>query len=222
MRYFDLRKPSPEPEPEPIEEQLDEAVNEAEADDADEQPTSWPGALRAGLLGPGTWMAAKFGTGTAWAVHLLGLWAFSFYGSWVALGVVASWLGSVTLFIPREFLERLAHAIEQKEGSASRPAADGHAGDPTEVPAGPLGEAWREFVVRSISDRQGVHLRDLLRTLHEMGHHPDWEVADVRRVCEAAGVPIRNRVRVRGLGVTVGVHRDDLCPLPSPPPTEAT
>lgn len=87
--------------------------------------------------------------------------------------------------------------------------------DKTE-PTEPHGEAWRAFVVRAIGDRQGVHLRDLLDMLHQTGHHLDWEVADVRRVCEAAGIPVRNRVRVRGLGVTVGIHRNDL-PSPSEP-----
>ncbi|MFF7142276.1 hypothetical protein ACFZB5_13640 [Streptomyces nodosus] len=220
MTYSILRKPPPEHEPDPVEEQLDEAEHEPEPDAAvvDEQPTSWPGALRAGMLGPGTWLAARFGTGTAWTVHLLGLWAFGFYGGWVAMGLLVVWLGAVALFLPREFLDRLAHTIEQKDGPPPQPPADSSAGGPAAAPAGPLGEAWWEFVIRSMGDRQGVHLRDLLRTLHGMGHHPDWEVADVRRVCEAAGVPVRGRVRVRGLGVTVGVHRDDLRPPSEPSP----
>lgn len=85
-----------------------------------------------------------------------------------------------------------------------------------EVDPGRAREAWHAFVIEAIGDRQGVHLRDLLDTLQQTGHHPDWEVADVKRVCETAGIPVRARVRVRGLGVTVGVHRDDL-PAPSEP-----
>lgn len=88
----------------------------------------------------------------------------------------------------------------------------------SDTTAEPRGEAWRAFVTHAIGDRQGVHLRDLLDGLHQTGHHPDWEVADVKRVCEAAGIPVRPRVRVRGMGVTVGVHRDDLPPLPEPSP----
>jgi hypothetical protein len=94
---------------------------------------------------------------------------------------------------------------------ADKPAASSTEADPERAR-----EAWHGFVVQAIGDRQGVHLRDLLDALQQTGHHPDWEVADVKRVCEAAGIPVRARVRVRGLGVTVGVHRDDL-PAPSQP-----
>jgi hypothetical protein len=99
---------------------------------------------------------------------------------------------------------------------ADEPADPAPAADPERAR-----EAWHAFVIEAIGDRQGVHLRDLLDTLQQTGHHPNWEVADVKRVCERAGIPVRARVRVRGLGVTVGVHRDDL-PTPSQPlPDEA-
>lgn len=104
-----------------------------------------------------------------------------------------------------------------RAGRAPKEAAEPPTDTPLEeAPAAPPGVAWRAFVDRSIGDRQGVHLRALLAALQEAGHHPSWKVADVRLACERAGVPIRPRVRVRGEGVSVGVHRDDF-----PSPTEA-
>lgn len=78
--------------------------------------------------------------------------------------------------------------------------------------------ATLEWIRRQIGERQGVHLRDLLEHAQAHGMFEALDVSELRGHLERAGVPVRNRVRVRGLGVTVGVHREDLPPLPEPLP----
>lgn len=80
--------------------------------------------------------------------------------------------------------------------------------------------ATLEWVWQQIGDTQGVHLRDLLTHAQSHGMFEDLDVSDLRRHLERWDIPVRNRVRVRGLGITVGIHRDDLKPLPSPSPEE--
>lgn len=58
----------------------------------------------------------------------------------------------------------------------------------------------------------GVHLTQAADALG-----PPWDVPAVRALCEEAGIPVRRAVRVRGRGVTVGVHRADLPPAPPLP-----
>ncbi|MGW2938610.1 hypothetical protein ACWDA7_44165 [Streptomyces sp. NPDC001156] len=209
MTRFNLWKRA-QPEPEPDE--VDEEPEETGDDEDDEAPERAHGPIVTGVLGPGQWIAARFGSGVAWGVHAVAVWAIGYYGGWIAAGVILVWLTAVLHFIPEDILDRAAAIIERLDKRQPRPSAGGS----DSGPAATRGEAWRAFVVRSIGEHQGVHLRDLLGTLHEKGHHPDWEVPDVRRVCAAAGIPVRNRVRVRGKGVTVGVHRDDLKPLFEP------
>ncbi|KAA6221738.1 hypothetical protein CP973_06965 [Streptomyces albofaciens JCM 4342] len=87
---------------------------------------------------------------------------------------------------------------------------------PADASEGSAEDAFRTLVWDAIGDRQGVHLRDLLALLHRAGQHPEWEVSDLRSVCTRLGIPVRDRVRVRGRGVTVGVHRADLAPAEAP------
>jgi hypothetical protein len=61
----------------------------------------------------------------------------------------------------------------------------------------------------------GVHLRTLAAALTARVGGA-WDVADVRALCEAYGVPVRPTVRAPGGGPTVGVHRADLTPLLGP------
>ena len=78
--------------------------------------------------------------------------------------------------------------------------------------------ATLEWIRRQIGERQGVHLRDLLEHAQAHGMFEGLDVSELRGHLGRAGIPGRNRVRVRGLGVTVGIHRDDLPPLPEPLP----
>ena len=78
--------------------------------------------------------------------------------------------------------------------------------------------ATLEWIWRQVGDRQGVHLRDLLEHAQAYGMFEGLDVSELRVHLERWGIPVRNRVRVRGLGVTVGVHRDDLPTPPEPLP----
>lgn len=73
--------------------------------------------------------------------------------------------------------------------------------------------AW---IREQIGDRQGVHLRDLLDHAQQHGMFETLDVTELRTHLERWGIPVRKRVRVRGLGITVGIHGDDLPPLPDP------
>ncbi|MEU3507936.1 hypothetical protein ABZ733_08390 [Streptomyces longwoodensis] len=97
-------------------------------------------------------------------------------------------------------------ALAWRAGRA-RPAP---AEEPAPAPREDVRAATLEWVWRQIGDRQGVHLRDLLRHAQAHGMFVAMEVAEFRSHLERWGIPVRARVRVRGRGVTVGIHRDDL------------
>lgn len=78
--------------------------------------------------------------------------------------------------------------------------------------------ATLDWIRQRIGDRQGVHLRDLLEHAQAHGMFEALDVTELRAHLERHGFPVRDRVRVRGLGVTVGVYRADLPPLPEPLP----
>lgn len=83
-------------------------------------------------------------------------------------------------------------------------------------------QAWHpsdviELLWEQIGPRNGVHLATL-RTVLEAETRSPWAPGDVRSLLAAAGVPVRDGVRVRGVGNSTGVHRDDVPPLPSPAP----
>lgn len=91
----------------------------------------------------------------------------------------------------------------------------------TEAPAADpqdVYEATLEWIRQRIGTAQGVHLRDLLAHAQAHGMFEDLDVTTLRAHLERRGFPVKDRVRVRGLGVTVGIHRDDLPPLPEPLP----
>jgi hypothetical protein len=82
-------------------------------------------------------------------------------------------------------------------------------------------EATLDWIRRQIGDRQAVHLRDLLEHAQRHGMFEGLDVTTFRSHLERYGFPVKDKVRVRGLGVTVGIHRDDLPPLPEPLPDRA-
>ncbi|WP_431980027.1 hypothetical protein [Streptomyces qinglanensis] len=89
-------------------------------------------------------------------------------------------------------------------------------------------DATLTWIWQMVGDRQGVHLRDLLANAQAAGLFEGLDVAALRGHLEDWDIPVRKRVRVRGLGVTLGIHRDDLPapaaapsePLPAEPPQE--
>ncbi|MFF7870501.1 hypothetical protein ACFZCT_29080 [Streptomyces qaidamensis] len=92
------------------------------------------------------------------------------------------------------------------------------------APGGDVRAATLEWIWQQIGDRQGVHLRDLLAHARAHGMFEALEVAEFRAHLERWSIPVRARVRVRGKGVTVGIHRSDLTALvtasPEPSPEE--
>lgn len=203
MSYFSLRKHAPAEEPEPAEEQPEEPDDEPEG-----QPPPARGPVITGLLGPGAWIAARFGTGTAWTVHAVALWAFSFYGGGVAVGIALVWLLAMLLFIPREHLDRLTATIERRASPSALPPA-------APVPGGER-EAVRRLLLDLLGDAPGVHLKTVLAHLQAHGQWEGKTVADLRVHLQALGIPVRPKVKVGGTP-TRGVLRVDLDALPPLP-----
>lgn len=102
-----------------------------------------------------------------------------------------------------------------KSGVTQVPAA------PRQAPPDEVYEATLTWIREQIGDRQGVHLRDLLAHAQAHGMFEGLEVSELKGHLERWGVPVRKRVRVRGLGVTVGIHRDDLAAPSGPSPAAA-
>jgi hypothetical protein len=90
---------------------------------------------------------------------------------------------------------------------------DAPAADPQDVY-----EATLDWIRERTGDTQGVHLRDLLAHAQAHGMFEGLDVSELRVHLERWGIPVRDRVRVRGLGVTVGVYRPDLPAPPEPLP----
>lgn len=84
-------------------------------------------------------------------------------------------------------------------------------------------ERFVQWVRDVIGDRNGVLLSELLAAWHEAGLNLDWDVAQVRAICERLSIPVRDKLKVGGV-VSVGVHVEDLTrvwdvqvtPLPAP------
>lgn len=209
MSYFSLRKRAPEEEPEAVEEDLDETADEPE-EETEEQPTGSTNPLVLGLLGPGNWIAARLGTGVAWGVHGFAVWAGVYYGGWTAVGTVLVWLLAVLLFIPREFLDRITAAIEDRATPSPEPPA-------ATLPGGER-EAVRRLLLDLIGEAHGVHLRTVLAHLQEHGQWEGRTVAELRVHLEALQIPVQPKVKV-GKTPTRGVLRAD---LEAPSPAEET
>ncbi|MCZ4509983.1 hypothetical protein O3Q52_17610 [Streptomyces sp. ActVer] len=216
MSYFSLRKERPEPEPEAVEEDFVETADEEpEEATGQEQPAVARGPVLTGLLGPGSWIASRFGTGPAWAVHAVAVWAIGFYGGWIAAGVILVWLLAVLLFVPREHLERAIAAIERRTlGRQTQTSA-------ATVPVGGEREVVRQLLLGLIGEAHGVHLRTVLAHLQEHGQWEGRTVADLRVHLEALGVPVQPKVKVAGTP-TRGVLKADLEALSPPAETVAS
>lgn len=197
MTYFRLRKQAAEPEPDEVEEEPEETT-EDEATEG-EQPGKTYGPLLTGLLGPGQWLAARFGMSTAWGVHVVAVWAVAFYGGWIAAGVVLAWLIAVLAFVPREHLERLADRIEKRPPEEDQEAGEEHPGEPLAA------VLWH-----LIGDAPGTHLKTLTAHLQAAAPEQSLDKAAVRAKLTALGITVKPSVRdVRGK-VNDGVHRADL------------
>lgn len=119
-----------------------------------------------------------------------------------------------------------ADAAETTPDNAPEDAPETTSEGPPETSPEDVYGATLAWVWQMIGDRQGVHLRDLLTNARSAGLFEDLDVAAFRALLEGWGIPVRPSVRVRGVGVSVGIHRDDLPPLseplPEPSPQEST
>ncbi|MBQ1122624.1 hypothetical protein [Streptomyces sp. B15] len=108
---------------------------------------------------------------------------------------------------------------------AGKPAAEtastGTTTDATERPSEDVYDATLAWIWQMVGDRQGVHLRDLLANAQQNGLFEGLDVAAFRAHLVDWDIPVRKRVRVRGSGVSVGIHRDDLPALSQPLPADS-
>lgn len=217
MTYFSLRKQEPEPAPDVEEPTEQEDQKEETGDQGSTQPTTLAAALRVGACGPGAWITARFGSSTAWGVHVGSVWAIFYYGGWTAAAIILAWLLAVGLFTPREHLDRLADRLEPPAQTA--PAEPG-TGPAEETPADPL----TTLMWTLIGEAPGVHIKTLAERLSTASGQP-VERATIRAELAARTIPVRASVRDAAGRVNEGVHRDDLTaweqalPGPAPGPT---
>lgn len=208
MNYFNLRKREVEPEAEVVEEDVAEAEEESEeaAQETKKRavPDNWGGALWYGISGPSLWITARTNIEIAILLHLFLLWGLG-AGAWAVVGILAGWLIAVLAFIPREFLERAADAIERLFSPSPKPAA-------TVAPGGER-EAVRRLLLDLIGDAHGVHLKTVLAHLQQHGQWEGKKVTDLRVHLVALGIPVDPKLRVAGVP-TRGVERTALEALP--------
>lgn len=204
MSYFNLRK-QPEPEPEPVEEeQPQETEEEAEDQPQEQQPAAVHGPILTGLLGPGAWIAARFGTGTAWGVHAVALWACLFYGGWVTAGVILGWLLLVGLFTPPEALYRITAWIERRDPDCTPDEDDVEPAE--EAPADPR-HALARWLLDTIGEQPGIHLRELYPAMRELPGQEGRTDAELRALLKGFGVRVSRSVRIGRIAGRSGVYR---------------
>lgn len=203
MSYFSLRKHGPEPVDEDLDEEEFKDDEPVEEQPAGQEPGT-VGALVCGISGPGAWIAARFGTGAAWSVHIVAVWACGFYGGWVAVGVVVTWLGGVLAFVPREHKDRATAWIERRTTGHTSAKAEQETAE--EAPSDPLVTVLWQL----IANAPGVHVKTLAEHLQAAATEGGVDRAAVRAKLAARGIPTRPSVRDASGRVNEGVHRRDL------------
>ncbi|WP_392749263.1 hypothetical protein [Streptomyces sp. LN590] len=177
----------------------------AEADKTEEE-VGLLGALFTGVCGPARWLSDRAGWKAPWAVHGITLYAAIHYGGWAAVAIAVAWTTVAALFIPREYLERAARRIEQRDAPEHAEPDDDQppAATPEEVYAATI-----DWIRNQTADSNGVHLSDLLAHAHAHGLHTDLDVGAFRAVLERWGIPVRQQLKVMGRN-RPGIHRIDL------------
>lgn len=219
MTFISLRKQQPDPAPEDadatvLEDQEDSS--EPQTSTEDEQPTSIPGAIAAGVRGWLTWCSTRIGAGWTYALHLVAIWAACHYSAWVTWCIVIGLAVAINLFIPHEPLERLVARIE---GLGRNKPAGSPGEDSQQPPTDPL----PALMWRLIADAPGVHLKTLTHVLGQAAEEEGTEApskAAVEQALTTRGIPLRDSVRDTRNKVNRGVHREDLAAwATAPPPT---
>jgi hypothetical protein len=208
MNYFDLRKRADEPEPDEVGEDETPAAVEAEETEGEKPAAKANGPLLTGLLGPGRWLAARFGVSTAWGVYAAAAWMIFYYRGVIGAGIIAVWLLAVLLFTPREYLDRLAASIERLDNRPHKDAEDEEEPPPTD----PL----VVLLWHLIGDAPGAHLKTVAKRMQEASGQPvdrasvRARVAAIRGRLDALQIPVKASVRDAAGKVNEGVHRADL------------
>lgn len=211
MSYFSLRKGEPETEPEEVEEEQPE---EAE-DEPEKKPAKTYGPILTGLLGPGQWVAARFGTGSAWGIHGVAVWAIGFYGGWTAVGIVLAWLLAVGLFTPPETLDRAAGWLERRTAGRPEPVEEAAVEEAPDDPRAVL-IRWLDDLTRGQS---GIHLDELHQSLTRHPQLAHLKRAEMRAWLDRHQVAVDRTLRVGTVAGRSGVSRatvEALLGTPSP------
>lgn len=209
MTYFSLRKHDTEPAPDDV---LDEETveEEADGDEAAPTPSGLGPALWAGASGPGRWLHARGRADAAWLLYVGSVWAVGFYGGWVAVGVITTWVAVVLAFMPRETLERVAARMEgwgEARGAAldeavtsTEPEAGGDAPvDPHAVLVG-----WLDDLTRG---RSGIHLDELHQALTRHPQLSDLKRPEMRAWLDRHHITVDRTIRVGAVAGRSGVSR---------------
>lgn len=130
--------------------------------------------------------------------------------AWLAWRAIRSTPALLWLIVPAWCVLACRAAPTAKDSPTS-------AEQPSETPAeDPLqGLTEGEFVAHlrtAIGGNSGAHLKALARHLTE-ATSTTWESTDIRAACEAAGVPVKDNVRMPGRNPSTGVR---LSTLPTP------
>jgi hypothetical protein len=208
MNYFSLRKHAPEPVDEDLDEVVEEPDEETETvvDEPPAEPPSSLGALLQGVCGPSAWIAARIGTGAAWAVHAVAVWAVGFYGGLVTAGIILGWLAAVLLFTPKEYLDRATARIERRTARTpdeTQPEPD------DDAPADPR-HALARWLLDTIGKRPGIHLRELYPAMRELPGQEGRTDAELRALLRAFDVPVHRSLRLGRVAGRSGVRRGDV------------
>ncbi|MFQ6851255.1 hypothetical protein AAIB46_10200 [Streptomyces sp. 35M1] len=150
------------------------------------------------------WDSLWYGLGSAWALAALG-WAADQHALVIPVLVVAWLLGALKLGRTADD-DTPPDKIEKDVGESDTTTPE----DSPETPLAPPTD--REFVLglaTLIGTRNGVLLATVVDHFQGAGAPPEWGIPEVRAQCTALGVPVKERIKVRG-STSVGVHRDGL------------
>jgi len=189
-----------------------------------EQLPSWATAeIRSVLTFTGAGRALVDGSqlliscGWTWLGERLGWWerlgALAFGG--YALVYAAIHAPGAAPFVAPVFVVSWCAAAWWASPPTSEPSQTPEAA-PEQTPANSPEEVYAatlDWIRQQIGDRQAAQTHGMFEGL---------DVTTFRGHLERHGFPVKDKVRVRGLGVTVGIHRDDLPPLPEPLPDPGT
>lgn len=151
-------------------------------------------------------LAAEYGVIVRWCVVGGGAWVLWLVierQRWAIWLLAGGWVVAA--------LRRAVAAAKSGSPEAGSDAPDEGVDDTPDEPA------LAQLVRDEIGAEKGVHLQVLYPAMRAalpgLREAPD---EDLRQALREAGIPVRKSVRVKGVAGRSGVHRDDVCPLPSP------